>query len=283
MTIARKIGSVDAESFVEIGKGTYGKVYKALHDEKVSAIKILYYRQNEFEADRVSATAEVAVMEELTLAHAPHTVRLIAYQFYAAHCNIVMDYLEKSTFTDYFMRKKAPITLEIRLQILKELLEALIFLKALGYFHCDIKPSNLLIDNELHMKLCDFGLARKFKDLSIIAGTVIFMAPEILEAYEANPRPLTTTINEKTESFSVAATAYSVFSLKMPHKNRGTRVNNAELLKKLKGPDREPIPENCPPNIERLINTSWGAAPQQRFDFDAMLDLVKTSHTNMRP
>jgi len=61
-------------------------------------------------------------------------------------------------------------------------LNALQFLHANGVIHCDIKPSNLLIDAQGRVKLGDFGLARRVcnESGSLLKGTTKYMAPEML-------------------------------------------------------------------------------------------------------
>lgn len=53
-----------------------------------------------------------------------------------------------------------------------------------GVMHCDIKPGNILLDNENNAKLCDFGLARKFCHGDVFLGNVgtpNSKAPEIYQ------------------------------------------------------------------------------------------------------
>src|SRR6185503_14489295 len=51
-----------------------------------------------------------------------------------------------------------------------------------GVIHCDLKPSNLLIDHERKVRVTDFGLAVRHDELEAglgsLAGTPAFMAPE---------------------------------------------------------------------------------------------------------
>jgi serine/threonine-protein kinase ULK4 len=83
-----------------------------------------------------------------------------------------------------------------------ELLEGLSYLHAQGIIFGDLKPSNVMVNEYCHLKLCDFSLAKKVTDLSNIsfknsaeertssathassknkAGTPFYMAPELFQ------------------------------------------------------------------------------------------------------
>jgi serine/threonine-protein kinase ULK4 len=47
----------------------------------------------------------------------------------------------------------------------KDLLNALLYLHSNGILYCDLKPSNVLIDEFGTLKLCDFGLAKQLINL----------------------------------------------------------------------------------------------------------------------
>ena len=68
---------------------------------------------------------------------------------------------------------------------------------ARGVVHCDVKPANVMISDEGHVKLIDFGLAKLHDKLHVIdpilevgtvAGTPRYMAPELWSGCYATPR-----------------------------------------------------------------------------------------------
>lgn len=80
---------------------------------------------------------------------------------------------------------------EDRSRIADELCDALSYLHSRQVFHRDIKPSNILITNKgNHVKLIDFGLADSdgYSFWKTPAGTLEYVAPEILNGHEADCR-----------------------------------------------------------------------------------------------
>ncbi|MDA7618159.1 serine/threonine protein kinase [Verrucomicrobia bacterium] len=68
----------------------------------------------------------------------------------------------------------------VAIYIMRQMLSGLETLHASNYLHCDIKPSNTMIDPLGYVKVIDFGRANFVNESSrILLGTPMFMAPEI--------------------------------------------------------------------------------------------------------
>lgn len=72
----------------------------------------------------------------------------------------------------------------------RSILRGLCYMHAKGYVHCDIKPDNILVCNDMDVKIADFGWAKRVQEPSprgIIRGTLQYVAPEsyLREEYES--------------------------------------------------------------------------------------------------
>ena len=91
------------------------------------------------------------------------------------------------------------------------LCSAINYLHRKGYVHRDLKPENICLDSRGHIKLIDFGTARKFtkgKKLRQIIGTPFYMAPEIFTEKK---------YNEKADMWSLGIIMYILLTGKAPY------------------------------------------------------------------
>jgi protein kinase len=100
----------------------------------------------------------------------------------------VFEYIEKDLYKLMTDRKEKGEKLEeheIR-YITKQLAEALLYVHKQGFFHRDMKPENILISNDLTIKIIDFGISREIRSkppYTEYISTRWYRAPELLFKY----------------------------------------------------------------------------------------------------
>lgn len=174
----------------KVGKGAYGIVWKAI-DKKtgrtVALKKIFDAFQNSTDAQRTFR--EIMFLHELNAHHHENIIRLL---------NVLKADNDKDIYL-IFEYMEINLHAVIRANILEEVHKKYILyqaVKALYYMHTgdllhrDMKPSNLLLNSDCHVKICDFGLARSVADiedekrdapvLTDYVATRWYRAPEIL-------------------------------------------------------------------------------------------------------
>ncbi|XP_060202308.1 putative serine/threonine-protein kinase [Lycium barbarum] len=168
----------------KIGGGGFGVVYKgALRDETRIAIKCL-------SAESKQGTKEfLTEINMISNTRHPNLVQLIGCCVESGNRMLIYEYLENNSLASALLgskSKRVSLDWPKRVAICLGVASGLAFLHeeaAPPIVHRDIKASNILLDENLHPKIGDFGLAKLFPEnvthLSTqVAGTIGYLAPE---------------------------------------------------------------------------------------------------------
>jgi serine/threonine-protein kinase len=126
-----------------------------------------------------------------SVAH-PNVVRVFDYGFEEERPWLIMEYVEGGSLADVIASGRGA-QLELA-DVAGGLLSALQAVHAAGLVHRDIKPGNVLLDSYGHVRLTDFGIARRAGDTStltqtgMVLGTERYMAPEVAAGAAASAR-----------------------------------------------------------------------------------------------
>ncbi|XP_014673642.1 PREDICTED: cyclin-dependent kinase 2-like [Priapulus caudatus] len=165
----------------KIGEGTYGVVYKA-KDRTTGLMVALKKIRLDTESEGVPSTAirEIALLKELD--H-PSIVRLLDVVHSERKLYLVFEYLNQD-LKKYMDSVPHSLALPLVKSYLWQLLQGICYCHSHRVLHRDLKPQNLLIDNEGNIKLADFGLARAFgvplRTYTHEVVTLWYRSPEIL-------------------------------------------------------------------------------------------------------
>ena len=178
----------------ELGQGGMATVFLAYQPnmDRHVAVKVIHHSLANDAAGRARFQREARLIARL---EHPHI--LPVYDFDGAHTPpyIVMRYLGGGTLKDALHRGRAssagsPLPLNDIAYLLRQIAAALDYAHRQGIVHSDIKPSNIIVDNEGNAFLSDFGIARVMGDVANRGGggTPEYMAPEIsTKTHEIGP------------------------------------------------------------------------------------------------
>lgn len=240
-----------------IGGGGMADVYKAQDKllDRAVAVKILhqqYANDAEFvEKFRREATAAAK------LAH-PNIVNIYDVGEDGGSQYIVMEYVSGPTLKEVIQQKGCLEPIEA-VRIAKEIASALESAHRNNLVHCDIKPHNILVMPDGHIKVTDFGIARAVSASTMtysgsVMGSVHYFSPEQAKG---------TVITTKSDVYSLGVVLYEMLTGQLPF-NGETSVSIA-----LKHLQEEPVPirqlnPSIPPVLEAIVQKSMSKAPADR-------------------
>jgi RAC serine/threonine-protein kinase len=185
----KKIGFDDFECLNIIGEGSFGKVVqvrmKATGD--IFAMKVLN-KKNIVERGEVEHT--IAERNILMKVEHPFLMKL-HYAFQSAEkLYLVMDFVNGGELF-YHLQQTRRFDLNRTRFYTAEIVLALEHLHDMGIIYRDLKPENLLLDSDGHIKMTDFGLSKEGLEgydakTKTFCGTPEYLAPEVLDGLEYN-------------------------------------------------------------------------------------------------
>ena len=156
-----------------LGTGAYGEVWQARHRNTgvLVAIKFFNHRGG---LDWSLLCREVEKLRFLSAG--THVVRLLQVGWDADPPYYIMDYLENGSLEDVLANGPLPVAEAVSL--FRAVADGLRHAHARGILHCDLKPANILLDQDARPRLADFGQSRLTNELAPSLGTLYYMAPE---------------------------------------------------------------------------------------------------------
>jgi eukaryotic-like serine/threonine-protein kinase len=175
-----------------IGVGGMAEIWRAtdLGIGREVAVKLLHEHLLPDAASRARLAAEARAVDGL---HHPGIVRVLAVDT-GEQPAIVLELLRGEPLS-VRLERNGPMTAAETAQLGAELAEALYHAHTRGVVHRDVKPGNVLIGEDGHARLVDFGIARllgealeRTTQTGMVMGTLRYMAPEQLRGEEIGPR-----------------------------------------------------------------------------------------------
>jgi len=178
---------------------------------------------------------------------------------------LVMEYISGQSLNKILPGADRKLPVETALHFVLEIAEALDYAHSQGVIHRDIKPANILVTDEGHAKIADFGVARLNHTLAThtgeIFGSPAYMAPEQLTRGHADAR---------SDLFSVGVMLYSMITGFRPFQG-----NSAETVC-FKVMNVEPVPvtsfqTEVHPGLDRIVSRAIAKDPDERYQSGAEL------------
>lgn len=242
------------EIIEEIGRGANGIVYKALDTrlQRTVALKVLHPRVL-WEPDLVARFYK----EASAAARLEHPNILDVHDVDEAEGvhYIAMKYLPGHTI-ELILDEEGPIPLREAIPIVSQIATALDYAHHEGLLHRDIRPSNIMVDDQGHATLMDFGLAVGIDSAyasgpSGLTGTAEYIAPEIWKGEKPD---------EQSDLYSLGAVVYEMLVGRPPFEGDTAAAIMTKHL------TEEPaFPPGLPDRVKPILAKALAKDRQQRY------------------
>lgn len=254
-----------------IGTGSGGEVYK-VWDEKRStylALKLLkpvWSDNPELLASFEDEARSLSKLKHQNIVRFYKMVREDDLAFF------LMDFIQGVTLRKLLKEERQALSLPKILSIMTPICRALNYAHHEQVIHCDVKPENILIDQNETVFLTDFGIARSSKtgsDILRSAGTPAYMAPEQIQKTGVTPQ---------TDIYALGAILYEMFTGRKPFSGE-TAPSQYSLPERIRWEQQNKVPispdkvkEFYGFNPSKIIMKCLEKAPNRRYA--STLDLL---------
>ena len=242
-----------------IGEGGMANVYLAhdtILDRKV-AIKVL--RGDLSNDEKFIRRFKREALSVSNLSH-PNIVEVYDVGEEDGNYYIVMEYIEGKTLKQ-LLQKRGALTLTEVIDIMSQLTDGLAHAHEAYIIHRDIKPQNIMIEDNGRIKITDFGIAMALNSTQLtqtnsVMGSVHYLPPE-----QANGKGATV----KSDIYSLGILMYELLTGSVPFKG-DTAVEIALKHMKEKVPSVRKQNPTIPQSVENIILKATAKNPKNRYD-----------------
>jgi serine/threonine protein kinase len=265
----------------EIGRGGFGIVYAGRYQGQPVAIKTLHVTTAKVVK---SLYEEAAVMFRLA---SPYTVKLQGICSTPKVTSLVMERMMGGSLFHLLQDESQELPWELRYRLAYEIAEGLWSLHNQEILHRDLKSLNVLLDEEKHAKITDFGFSKLRGQVTSMAssakqslGTLVYKAPELIEQDLANSdsdeegaavvkkqNPYT----PYSDIYAYGVILWELATRKIPFEGASQR----KIENKIQKGKHEKIPADCPPKFAALIKKCWAMKPGERPRTDEIVAQTK--------
>ncbi|MBI2305707.1 MAG: HDOD domain-containing protein [Rhodocyclales bacterium] len=270
--MSKRIGRF--EIMRELGRGAQSVVYLARdpHLQREVAIKTLHFSRPD-PAQNQRLLEEARTVSQM---RHPNIVPIFEAGEEAGDLYLVFEYVPGKNLGEY-LREAGALSPVRAISVMKPVLEAIAHAHAMGVIHRDLKPTNILINEEGFPRVMDFGIAAHVQaeqkgGSEDFTGTPAYMAPEYIEHHRIDPR---------TDIFAAGLVFYELLTGR-----RAVQGNDFfRIMHQITNTDiRLPADVSLDDRVTAILYRALARDPEQRYETvtqmcDAMEDYLDPEET----
>ena len=253
----------------ELGAGGMGEVYLA-EDTRLGRQVAIKFLPASYQYDPERRTRFLAEARATSALRSPHIAAIYDIGEHEGAMYIVMEYVEGEVLSERI--KRGPLGVREAIDLAVQIADALSEAHSLGIVHCDVKASNLIVNDRGHLKLLDFGIAAAAGSngaeaddrtkkvgqqtaVGLAPGTVSYMSPE-----QAIGRP----IDHRSDIFSLGVALYEMLTARLPFDGESA----AETIDNIIHAEPMPLPRlnyGVTPDLDRVVRKCMEKDRERRY------------------
>ncbi|KAK1227756.1 Homeobox protein tos8 [Marasmius sp. AFHP31] len=256
------LSSIVKEGSHPVAGGGFADIWKGhIEDGNLVCLKVLRIYTGSFDEKKLMAQVgnEVLIWRQLRHPNIHHFLGVVNELFQPSYC-IISPWMSNGDVMSYCRRHNS--SLDAKVALIQEMCEGLRYLHEHSppIVHSDIKGANILVSDDGHCRISDFGLSTIEDDSSAgyvsestsqaaMRGSVPWLAPELM-----NPGCVETPNRTTRDIYALGCTIYELLSGSAPFADR--KMELQIVLAVLNGM-RPTSPAECPDWLWKIIENCW--------------------------
>lgn len=263
----------------ELGSGGMGQVYLA-EDTRLGRQVAIKFLPASYQYDPERRTKFLAEARATSALRSPHIAAIYDIGEHEGAMYLVMEFVEGELLSERI--KRGPLQSRESLDIAMQIADALSEAHSIGIVHCDVKSSNLMINERGTVKLLDFGIAAvtsakeaepedrttpvgQQTAIGVVAGSVSYMSPE---------QALGRQVDHRSDIFSLGVVVYEMLTAHLPFEGETT----VEIIDQIIHTEPMPVTRlnySVPADLERIVRKCLEKDRERRYQSvrDLLIDL----------
>ncbi|GAB1606562.1 tyrosine-protein kinase JAK1-like, partial [Argonauta hians] len=248
-----------------LGKGAFGKVskitYKKNGETRIGAFKEIFEKKY----------SAMISLESSILQNLDHKRIVKFYGFCLNPSGIILEFIGGGDLSSYLKQKQCTLPQQIN-TILIETAEGMEYLQSKKIIHLDVAARNILLTTDKHVKITDFGLAKRMNSDTIYK----VKSNRTIPLFWSSPEVVNHEIPLKADVWSYGILMWECYSGGAIPKLPDLEFKKCIYKSAWEKGTRLPIPKHCSENCYKIMKKCWEYKPNDRPDFSSIINSLKS-------
>lgn len=251
----------------KFASGAHSRLYLGKYKDSAVAVKILRKPDDNEEISRRLERQFRCEVNVLSRVQHRNIIKFVGACKKPPVCCIITEYLSHGSVRSYLHNQQPfPLSLKLVIGMALDIARGMEYLHSQGVTHRDLKSENLVIADDLCVKVTDFGVACFESEASVVTddvGTYRWMAPEMISSKH---------FSRKADVYSFGIVLWELLTGHVPFEDLSPVQAAFAVVHKHARPS---IPVNCPSAVAHLMHQCWSTDPDKRPEFSTVVEVLE--------